>query len=99
VLLDVTIPVDATIRLLLREVRRRGASNIGACTESYAHGYPPSAPSRLHVDGIRVMIQSGDFAGKSAQDFAEILLVPPNAKELMSESLAYTRAPADIAQR
>jgi hypothetical protein len=32
--LDVTIPVDATIGRLLREVRRPAASDISACTES-----------------------------------------------------------------
>lgn len=81
-LLDVTTPVDVTLGGYSgKYVDLQVPSDISACPESYfpwAPAFYAQGPSHrwhiwsLDVDGVRVVIQSGDFAGTLPEDLAEM---------------------------
>lgn len=81
-LLDVTTPVDVTLGGFSgKYLDLQVPSDISACPESYYPWVPAfyaQGPSHrwhirsLDVDGIRVVIQNGDFAGTPPQDIAEM---------------------------
>lgn len=81
-LLDVTTPVDVTLGGYSGTyVDLQVPSDISACPESYfpwAPAFYAQGPNHrwhiwsLDVDGVRVVIQSGDFAGTLPQDLAEM---------------------------
>ena len=81
-LLDVTTPVDVTLGGFSgKYLDLQVPSDISACPESYYPWVPvfyAQGPSHrwhirsLDVDGIRVVIQNGDFAATLPQDIAEM---------------------------
>jgi hypothetical protein len=81
-LLDVTTPVDVSLGGYSgKYLHLQVPSDISACPESYypwAPAFYAQGPNHrwhiwsLDVDGVRVVIQSGDFAGTSPENLAEM---------------------------
>jgi hypothetical protein len=81
-LLDATTPIDGTLGGYSgKYIDLQVPSDISTCTFGYYPWEPAfyaQGPSNrwhvwiLDVDGVRVVVQSGDFAGTSAQDLAEM---------------------------
>ena len=81
-LLDVTTPVDVTLGGFSgKYLDLHVPSDISECTANYWPWYPAfyaQGPNHrwhiwsLDVDGVRVVIQSGDFAGTLPHDLAEM---------------------------
>ena len=81
-LLDVTTPVDVTLGGFSgKYLDLQVPSDISECTAEYypwAPAFYAQGPNHrwhvwsLDVDGVRVVIQSGDFAGTLPQDLAEM---------------------------
>ena len=81
-LLDATTPVEATLGGFSgKYLDLQVPSDIAECPESYypwAPAFYAQGPNHrwhiwsLDVDGVRVVIQSGDFAGTLPEDLAEM---------------------------